>query len=98
MGHGDVVSKPRRQRIALRDIRMGEPITPEDWLGETEQGLLAALVTHTRYKELALAVGANYETVKTQIGRILMKTGTHDCAELLIWAIQNGIVSVKTKG
>lgn len=85
----------KQDKIAVRDISAGELITGADWLNSADIALLKLLAKHTRSKELAYKSGLSYEAIRMRIKRVLKKTGTHDHAELLIWAIRHGVVTVE---
>jgi len=82
-------------RVALRDIRAGEKITSDDWLSAGEYLLIQRLMICVEYKDLAVDTDSHYGSVKTQLCNIMKKTGTHSRAELILWAIRRGIVTVE---
>jgi DNA-binding NarL/FixJ family response regulator len=43
-------------------------------------------------KEIALALGISYETVKEHVQHILRKIGVSDRTQAAVWAVREGIV------
>ena len=46
-----------------------------------------------RNKEIALALGISYETVKEHVQQVLSKLGCKDRTNVAVWAVRNGFLS-----
>lgn len=79
------VSKAVLDRIK----RHGADVVP---LTPTELAILVMLTASLHTKEIAVSRRTSERTVAAHRGSIYKKTGTHDIAGLLIWAMRNGFV------
>ena len=80
------------RRVAIRDIRMGEWITPDMYLVGSELELVKALLCYTRTKDIAHHLHLTLGSAKTKLNDVRRKAGVHDIAELVLWAVRHRII------
>ena len=61
-------------------------------LTHRESEVLVQLAQGLTNKEIALALGISYETVKEHVQHILRKIGVSDRTQAAVWAVRQGIV------
>ncbi len=61
-------------------------------LTQRESEVLRQLAYGLTNKEIALALGISYETVKEHVQHILRKVGVSDRTQAAVWAVRNGLV------
>lgn len=61
-------------------------------LTQRESEVLGQLANGLTNKEIALALGISYETVKEHVQHILHKIGVSDRTQAAVWAVRNGLV------
>ena len=61
-------------------------------LTRRESEVLEQLAHGLTNKEIALALGISYETVKEHVQHILRKVGVNDRTQVAVWAVRNGLV------
>lgn len=80
----------RRVTGALATPRLAADI--EVPLTRRESEVLEQLAHGLTNKEIALALGISYETVKEHVQHILRKVGVSDRTQVAVWAVRNGLV------
>ncbi len=80
----------RRVTGALATPRLAADI--EVPLTRRESEVLEQLAHGLTNKEIALALGISYETVKEHVQHILRKVGVNDRTQVAVWAVRNGLV------
>ena len=80
----------RRVTGALATPRLAADI--EVPLTRRESEVLEQLSHGLTNKEIALALGISYETVKEHVQHILRKVGVNDRTQVAVWAVRNGLV------
>ena len=80
----------RRVTGALAPPRLAADI--EVPLTRRESEVLEQLAHGLTNKEIALALGISYETVKEHVQHILRKVGVNDRTQVAVWAVRNGLV------
>ena len=80
----------RRVTGALATPRLSADI--EVPLTHRESEVLEQLAHGLTNKEIALALGISYETVKEHVQHILRKVGVNDRTQVAVWAVRNGLV------
>ena len=80
----------RRVTGALATPRLAADI--EVPLTRRESEVLEQLAHGLTNKEIALALGISYETVKEHVQHILRKVGVNDHTQVAVWAVRNGLV------
>jgi len=80
----------RRVTGALATPRFAADI--EVPLTRRESEVLEQLAHGLTNKEIALALGISYETVKEHVQHILRKVGVNDRTQVAVWAVRNGLV------
>ena len=92
-----VQGKPSWTREELRRVT-GALATPrivsdiEVPLTQRESEVLRQLAHGLTNKEIALALGISYETVKEHVQHILRKIGVSDRTQAAVWAVRKGLV------
>ncbi len=61
-------------------------------LTQRESEVLSQLANGLTNKEIALALGISYETVKEHVQHILRKIGVSDRTQAAVWAVRKGLV------
>jgi DNA-binding NarL/FixJ family response regulator len=61
-------------------------------LTQRESEVLRQLANGLTNKEIALALGISYETVKEHVQHILRKIGVSDRTQAAVWAVRKGLV------
>jgi len=61
-------------------------------LTQRESEVLGQLANGLTNKEIAVALGISYETVKEHVQHILHKIGVSDRTQAAVWAVRNGLV------
>lgn len=56
-----------------------------------EADVLKGIVSGKTYSEIGADLGIAYDTVKTVTNRIRAKTGKRNKAQLIVWAISQGV-------
>lgn len=67
-------------------------------LTERELEIVALLAQGCRNKEIARRLGTCEQTIKNHLTRIYKHTGTRSRLDLVLTAMRNGYVSVRTSG
>ena len=80
----------RRVSGALATPRL--PPECEVPLTQRESEVLTQLSSGLTNKEIAVALGISYETVKEHVQHILHKIGVSDRTQAAVWAVRNGLV------
>ena len=80
----------RRVTGALATPRLSSDI--EVPLTQRESEVLRQLALGLTNKEIALALGISYETVKEHVQHILRKVGVSDRTQAAVWAVRKGLV------
>jgi|TARA_Y100001968_G_scaffold163746_1_gene149808 DNA-binding NarL/FixJ family response regulator len=80
----------RRVTGALATPRLSADI--EVPLTHRESEVLEQLAHGLTNKEIALALGISYETVKEHVQHILRKVGVNDRTQVAVWAVRKGLV------
>lgn len=80
----------RRVTGALATPRLAADI--EVPLTRRENEVLEQLAHGLTNKEIALALGISYETVKEHVQHILRKVGVNDRTQVAVWAVRKGLV------
>lgn len=80
----------RRVTGALATPRLSADI--EVPLTQRESEVLEQLAHGLTNKEIALALGISYETVKEHVQHILRKVGVNDRTQVAVWAVRKGLV------
>ena len=80
----------RRVTGALATPRLSADI--EVPLTQRESEVLEQLAHGLTNKEIALALGNSYETVKEHVQHILRKVGVNDRTQVAVWAVRKGLV------
>lgn len=80
----------RRVTGALATPRLSADI--EVPLTQRESEVLDQLAHGLTNKEIALALGISYETVKEHVQHILRKVGVNDRTQVAVWAVRKGLV------
>ena len=80
----------RRVTGALATPRVSADI--EVPLTHRESEVLEQLAHGLTNKEIALALGISYETVKEHVQHILRKVGVNDRTQVAVWAVRKGLV------
>jgi DNA-binding NarL/FixJ family response regulator len=61
-------------------------------LTQRESEVLEQLANGLTNKEIALALGISYETVKEHVQHILRKIGVSDRTQAAVWAVRKGLI------
>ena len=80
----------RRVTGALATPRLSADI--EVPLTQRESEVLEQVALGLTNKEIALALGISYETVKEHVQHILRKVGVNDRTQVAVWAVRKGLV------
>lgn len=56
-----------------------------------ETDVLKLIVAGLKYAEIGAKLGIAYDTVKTVTNRLRAKTGRSSKAQLIVWAMDNGV-------
>ena len=80
----------RRVTGALATPRLSADIKVP--LTHRESEVLEQLAHGLTNKEIALALGISYETVKEHVQHILRKVGVNDRTQVAVWAVRKGLV------
>lgn len=80
----------RRVTGSLATIRLGSDT--EIPLTQREGDVLKHLANGLTNKEIAMALGISYETVKEHVQHILRKIGVTDRTQAAVWAVRNNVV------
>tara|TARA_B100000676_G_scaffold283035_1_gene309413 strand:+ start:491 stop:1108 length:618 start_codon:yes stop_codon:yes gene_type:complete len=80
----------RRVTGALATPRLSADI--EVSLTQRESEVLEQVALGLTNKEIALALGISYETVKEHVQHILRKVGVNDRTQVAVWAVRKGLV------
>ncbi|QDU88359.1 Transcriptional regulatory protein DegU [Pirellulimonas nuda] len=80
----------RRLSGGLEDRRVQELL--ETPLTKRENEVLQQLALGLSNREIALALGISYETVKEHVQHLLRKIGVSDRTQAAVWAVRNGLV------
>ena len=80
----------RRVTGALATPRLSADI--EVPLTRRESEVLEQVALGLTNKEIALALGISYETVKEHVQHILRKVGVNDRTQVAVWAVRKGLV------
>ena len=80
----------RRVTGALATPRLSADI--EVPLTQHESEVLEQVALGLTNKEIALALGISYETVKEHVQHILRKVGVNDRTQVAVWAVRKGLV------
>lgn len=56
-----------------------------------ELDVLKGIVAGLKYAEIGAALGIAYDTVKTVTNHLRAKTGQSNKAQLIVWAMTNGV-------
>ena len=80
----------RRVTGALATPRLSADI--EVPLTQRESEVLEQVALGLTNKEIALALGISYETVKEHFQHILRKVGVNDRTQVAVWAVRKGLV------
>ena len=80
----------RRVTGALATPRLSADI--EVPLTQRESEVLDQLAHGLTNKEIALALGISYETVKEHVQNILRKTNASDRAQVAVWAVREHLI------
>jgi two-component system invasion response regulator UvrY len=94
----DAIEQIRRGRMYLRSHPGGWPrtqaeiVAPHDKLSDREYQVLRMLGSGQTVSEIATACGLSVKTVSTYRSRLLEKLDMHTNAELMRYAIENGLM------
>ena len=66
-------------------------VSDERKLTPREESVLRGIVSGKTYAAIGSDLGIAYDTVKTITNRIRAKTGCGSKAELIVWAMTNGV-------
>jgi len=98
VARGDALLAPSITRRLLDNFARRPEIVPLaappglDLLTEREREVLALLARGLSNTEIAQALFLSETTVKTHVGRVLMKLGVRDRAQLIVLAYESGLV------
>ncbi|MEV0629007.1 response regulator transcription factor [Nonomuraea wenchangensis] len=95
---GDALLAPQVTRRLIHEFaRLGVPRPPAAGrrlaeLTERETEVLTLVAQALSNQEIADKLFVAEQTVKTHVGRVLMKLGLRDRAQAIVWAYENGLV------
>jgi DNA-binding NarL/FixJ family response regulator len=94
---GDALIAPSiTRRLIAQFAHLGGPRAPTrrklDELTERETEVLALIAQGLSNAEIAAGLVVSEQTVKTHVGRILMKLGLRDRAQAIVYAYETGLV------
>jgi len=85
------------QELAV-SLSEGSALAPHDALSNREYEVFRRLGAGVRVDEIAHELALSPKTVRTYRSRILEKTGIRSTAELIFYAVQNGLVGQASTG
>lgn len=98
---GDAVLAPSVTRRVLDAVDFalpaaGEPATEPDAVALTdrERDVLAAMADGLSNREIADRLSVSETTVKTHVGRLLLKLDARDRLQAVVYAVQRGLVAI----
>ena len=85
------VRQPRASAAAARRSPRPDK-SPSRALTHREQQVLRGVFRGMTNKEIGVALGISYETVKEHVQHILRKIGVTDRTQAAVWAVRKGLV------
>jgi DNA-binding NarL/FixJ family response regulator len=97
VAHGDALLSPGvTRRLIAEFARMGAPRGPDgrraEGLTERESEVLGLVARGMSNAEIAAKLVVAEQTIKTHVGRILMKLGLRDRTQAVVFAYETGLV------
>jgi|SRR5215831_739327 len=92
MKGGRYVSVSLAERLAT-DLGRGAGAPPHERLSDREFQVLRMIASGVTVKNIADQLGVSVKTISTYRARVLLKTGLRSTADLVRYAVQNGLVA-----
>jgi DNA-binding NarL/FixJ family response regulator len=93
---GQVQLSPQAAAYLMKEVRTPEPPSAPDALSDRETEVLKLVAQGKANKEIARDLTLGESTVKSHVSAILVKLGVQSRTQAVIYAAQNGLVTLET--